>query len=210
MLSKMALQQACMLLAAGGIGAGSVPAVQKAQKALAKPAVHTAQRKPAVRKPVRHVVAARPRLKQVEPDCIDQGVAVPKLADIQPEPSTTIDMLAGSISQGAGVRGDAAGRLPELAATTSQRHPAFAGVGAPNWGGGGNLMPGVAPTKPEPVIVPPTVPPVAPPGPSPVVVPPIPAGTVPEPGTWIMMIAGFGLVGSAVRWRRAGGLKRRA
>ena len=32
-----------------------------------------------------------------------------------------------------------------------------------------------------------------------------PNGTIPEPASWAMMLAGFGIVGSAVRSRRAGG-----
>lgn len=78
LISKAALKQLCMLLAAGGIGAGGQVAVPKVRAAYAKPAVHRPAVKP--RPPVRRVapawraaalpVAAVPAAPAPAPDCL--------------------------------------------------------------------------------------------------------------------------------------------
>lgn len=89
------------------------------------------------------------------------------------------------------------------------------GGGAPVPGGGGSVVPTPTPTPspsptpsptptgtpaPEPTPTPTVTPPVVIPTPTPTPTEPVPA--VPEPGTWLTLILGFGLVGAALRRRR--------
>lgn len=76
-------------------------------------------------------------------------------------------------------------------------------VGWPTEGGGGTPGPGfpdfpIRPVLPAPVVLPP-LPPTAP---NPPITPPIPPIPLPEPGSWAMMMLGFGLIGAAARSRR--------
>lgn len=73
----------------------------------------------------------------------------------------------------------------------------FPGVFSPGGGGGGVVVPSAPDVPVTPPIIPPVVtPPVIPP----VVVPP---SAVPEPGSWGMMLIGFGLIGWSIRRRSA-------
>ena len=91
------------------------------------------------------------------------------------------------------------------AAAASPFNPAFliplipAGCAVLCDGGGGGNTPTASPPPPSPP--PPSPPPPSPPPPPPSPPPP-PPPPIPEPGTWMMMTVGFGLVGTALRRRR--------
>lgn len=140
----------CMLLLAGGIGAGSVVGVQQAtpvvQKAVAKKAPVAKSFKPA---------SVAPAQAQIN-DCPSLISPVGgSLADLMPMASLE-SRLPDAIGYGAG---PATGFGPML--------PGGGG------GGGGGGESGTA------------------------ILPPVPS--VPEPGSWAMMLGGFGLIGLALR-----------
>lgn len=100
--------------------------------------------------------------------------------------------------------------VPGLAFASSGSGPSFAalpppaiggggifigGGGGSGGGGGGGGGTGTVPSGPTPTLT-------TPPTPTPTGTVPTPVAPVPEPATWLMMIAGFGAVGTAMRRRR--------
>ena len=165
-------REICALLLAGGMGAGSVVGVQQVKPALTKAS------KPAVHKPARQAVArravARPAPQMVANDCPTITAPLgPGIADLAPMQSSTPMGGAGPEMAGGG--------------------PFFPGGGEywPGWnpggGGGGGAGGGGLPPGPGGGDGGGSVP-----GGGPV-------ATVPQPASWVMMIAGFGLVGLALR-----------
>lgn len=85
--------------------------------------------------------------------------------------------------------------------------PQLALASPPPFGGGGGGS--ISTTTPSPPVEPPP-PPVEPPPPPvdpPPPPPPPPVAVVPEPGTWAMLILGFGLIGGAIRRQRRASVK---
>jgi hypothetical protein len=197
-LTKAALKQLCMLTAAGGMGAGSVVTVQKTAPLLKKPGVHRAgPQKTALRKPRPAAQSAVARPDPVE--CTPSAPILATLDNLKPmdvpksesvEPQTRLSV----------------GKAPE---TPGFVRASFGGFSTAGGGGNGGTLASLGgeqgqtntprdnlPSRPIPVgpdepVTPPVVPPA-----TPVVT------NVPEPGTWATMIAGFGLIGVALRWRR--------
>lgn len=143
------MKEFCALLLAGGMGATSVVAVQKAKPAVAK--TRPAPQKPKVQKAVQQ----SSRATQIEecPSIVALGPGIDSLPPLQSAESIFGQALPG----GGGGPGGGGSR----------------GFGGP----GGGFGPGV--------------------GPSPI---PIVAG-VPQPDSWVMLVAGFGFLGLALRRR---------
>lgn len=144
------MKEICALLLAGGMGAGSVVAVQQAKPAVSKPKKASA--------PKAHKTASRNVTRTEIQDCPTIAPLGAGIADLAPLPSFE-NFLPGE--------GPA---ISETAYT-----PGGGGIGFPGPIGGGGGSGGN---------------PIFPPGP--------PSG-VPQPASWAMMVAGFGLVGLAMR-----------
>lgn len=144
------MKEFCALLLAGGMGATSVVAVQKAKPAVTK--TRAAPQKPKVQKAVQQ----RVETAQIQecPTIAPIGPAIDSLVPLQ-----TADSLLGPTFAGGG------GGFPG---------------GGGGGGGGGGFSPGINP------------------GPAPI----IPG--IPQPDTWVMLVAGFGFMGLALRRRPAG------
>lgn len=159
------MKEFCALLLAGGMGASSVVAVQKAKPAVSK--TRAAPQKPKVQKAVQQSV----RGSQIQecPTVVPIGPAIDSLVPLQ-----TAETLFGLQPVGG------------------------LGNGGGGGGGGGGFGPGINP------------------GPIPI------APGIPQPDTWVMLVAGFGFLGLALRRRpdtsdsesgtlaKAGGARHRA
>ncbi len=147
------MREFCALLLAGGVGAGSVVAVQQARPPAAKPKATAAKTQKAAPR--------RAQTAQIS-DCpiLAESPGLGILSPIVPPDEAPMD----------------GGRPGAGMALLPSPGPGFpVGIG----GGGGFL-------------------PIAPPA------PPLPGGPsapIPEPISWVMLIAGFGLVGASLRWR---------
>jgi hypothetical protein len=142
------MKEFCALLLAGGMGATSVVAVQKAKPAVAK--TRPAPAKPKVQKAVQQSAQA----SQITecPSIAPLGPGVDSLAPLLTAQSIFSQPLLG----GNGGGGGGGGGLP---------------------GGGGGFGPDINPA-PIPIV----------PG-------------VPQPDSWVMLVAGFGFLGLALRRR---------
>jgi PEP-CTERM motif-containing protein len=103
---------------------------------------------------------------------------VPPAEELPPPAAPLYNVVAGG--PGASIAAPPSGSGPVV----------FPAIPPPPGGGGGVIIP-------PPAITPPVTPPVTPP----IVIPPPPAGAVPEPSTWAMMILGFAMIGRALRVR---------
>jgi hypothetical protein len=141
-------KEICALLLAGGMGAGSVVAVQKAKPVISKP--RPAASKPKVQKAIqtRTETASITECPTVGP--VGSAELSPIIAMETTEPLTGFRETAAAPFGGGGIGG---------------------GSGGGGGGGGGGL-----------------------PDPS-----PLPG--VPQPDTWVMLVAGFGFMGLALRRR---------
>lgn len=139
------MKEFCALLLAGGMGATSVVAVQKAKPAVAK--TRAAPAKPKVQKAVQQSTQTT------------QITECPSISPLGPG----IDSLAP---------------LQTADSIFSQPLPGGAGSGGGGFGGGG-FGPDVQP--------------------GPVPIPMVPG--IPQPDTWVMLVAGFGFLGLALRRR---------
>jgi hypothetical protein len=144
------MKEFCALLLAGGMGATSVVAVQKAKPSVSK--ARAAPQKPKVQKAVQQ----SSRASQITecPTIAPIGPAIDSLVPLQ-----TAETLFGQ-------------QLPGMGGT--------AGGG----GGGGGFNPGGGGSRPG-----------INPGPVPL------APGIPQPDTWVMLVAGFGFMGLALRRR---------
>jgi hypothetical protein len=140
------MKEFCALLLAGGMGASSVVAVQKAKPAVSK--TRAAPQKPKVQKAVQQSV----RGSQIQecPTVAPIGPAIDSLVPLQ-----TAETLFGLQPVGGLGNGGSGGGV----------------------GGGGGFGPGINP------------------GPIPI------APGIPQPDTWVMLVAGFGFLGLALRRR---------
>lgn len=149
-------KEICALLLAGGMGAGSVVAVQHA-----KPAVSKAR--PASKPKVQKATQSRVQTAQIT-ECPTVGpVGTAELSPIIDMPTEALTGFSPSGSSGFGGGGGG-------------------GFGGGGGGGGGNGGGGL-------------------PDPTP------PVTGVPQPDTWVMLVAGFGFMGLAIR-RRASGVQK--
>lgn len=142
------MKEFCALLLAGGMGATSVVAVQKAKPAIAK--TRAAPAKPKVQKAVQQ--SAQSSTITECPSVAPLGPGIDSLAPLQTAESIFRQPVLGHEGRGGG------------------------GSGFPG-GGGGGFRPDI---RPDPL-------PIAP--------------TVPQPDTWVMLVAGFGFLGLALRRR---------
>ncbi len=141
------MKEFCALLLAGGMGASSVVAVQKAKPAISK--ARGTPQKPKVQKAVQRSMQAA-RIEEC-PTIAPLGPGIDSLAPLQ----TTESVFGQPVIGGGGPGGGFGG------------------------GGGGGFGPDVQPA-PVPVF----------PG-------------IPQPDTWVMLVAGFGFLGLALRRRPA-------
>lgn len=141
------MKEFCALVLAGGMGATSVVAVQKAKPAIAK--TRAAPQKPKVQKAVQRSVQSA----QIQecPTIAPLGPGIDSLAPLQ----TAENIFSQSVVGGPG------------------------GGGGFGGGGGGGFGPDVQPA-PIPLV----------PG-------------IPQPDTWVMLVAGFGFLGLSLRRRPA-------
>lgn len=185
-------KEICALLLAGSMGAGSVIGVQQVKPAVvakAKPRAKAPVRKAAVRKPAAPAgAAARPAQVAQINDCpVYTAPLGPGLADLTPLPSMDPTGMGGGNEQYAGGNpyyppggywpgwnhGGGGGGGNGITPDPDDNGSSTPGGGEDNGDNGGSIPGG------DPV-----------PG-------------VPQPASWVMMIAGFGLVGLALR--RSGG-----
>lgn len=145
------VKEVCALLLAGGIGAGSVVAVQEArpQQVKAKPKASAPKVFKASQRTIRQTIT------QDCPSLVSSGVG---LAELQPVSPTDPLQLAALDEMAIGKVPGGGLPLP----------PVVSGIGG---GGGGGFLPEPGGSIPS----------------------------VPQPASWAMMVAGFGLVGMALR-----------
>jgi hypothetical protein len=143
------MKEFCALVLAGGMGASSVVAVQKAKPAISK--ARGAPQKPKVQKAVqRNIQSAQ---IQECPTVAPFGPGIDKLAPLQ-----TAENIFGQPVPGGG-------------------SGAPGGGGFGGGGGGGGFRPDVQPAP----------------------IPMVPG--IPQPDTWVMLVAGFGFLGLSLRRR---------
>lgn len=143
-------KEICALLLAGGMGAGSVVAVQHAKPSVSKS-------RPASKPKVQKATQSRVQTAQIT-ECPTVGpVGTAELSPIIDMPTEALTGFSPSGSSGFGGGG---------------------GGGFPGGGGGGGGSGGGG--LPDPT-------------------PPVPG--VPQPDTWVMLVAGFGFMGLAIRRR---------
>lgn len=149
--NMVGMKEICALLLAGGMGAGSVVAVQQAKPAISKPKAKKV-----------HKSAERSIKRTQVSDCpasaVGPAIGIADLGPIigqqaaQPESLLAPSQLAGIDSY-----------------ADDLRLPSIIGGG----GGGGGISTGINPS------------------------PPVPG--VPQPESWVLMVAGFGFIGLAMR-----------
>jgi hypothetical protein len=201
------------MMARGGVAASPAKAAKPRLKAK-RAAVRRAHAKPVrVRKAVHHPrpKAAKKAIRVAAAPAPRRGPAPTPMAAAARDLATpaTFALIATTICETGPAAGPRAYSLlggPPAAALP----PEVPGVGRPDEVVPVTFFPPVGPPPDEePIILfPPGQPPVGPPV-VPPVGPPLTPGAVPEPGTWALMILGFGLVGAALRRRSNGALARR-
>lgn len=177
LITKAMLKQLCAVVAAGGVGAGGAAVAPRIAHAVKRPAI------------VRDLSRPAPAVVAVEAPVCAQGLEVAAVGD-----DVLLADAAPAASGGGG--GGGGGTAPGSGGGGFALGGGFApiggfGGGGSGGGGGGGFTPfvpgGGGPGGGRPPDSGPTTPPDIRPTP------------VPEPGTWLMLIVGFGLVGVAVR-----------
>ena len=170
-----------MCVCAGSTGAVVVPAVHKARAALhhlspQHASAHTsATPGNSMASPCAPIASAAPLLAPIAAMPPQAGLGdLGQLADNSPDAANPYRI--GFPGGGYGAPNGGGGGFPGGGGL---------GNGSSGGGGGGGGTPGTTPGSP------PVVPPVVP-----------GSGTVPEPASWAMLLAGFGTLGGVMRWQR--------
>ncbi len=178
--------KALMCVCAGAVGAASVPVANKVRSFVKpRPAVARSMNKPAMQ--------AKPAVQQArvyDPSCMEPGVAA-RLANIGAQPVNKSADLAMADLSGFTTVADVDEMSMVVPAIFSRQallgpNPQLRSLPFANGAGG--------PLNNTPSTAEPTIPVVDVPG--------LVSGVVPEPGTWILLVGGFGAVGIAVRNQR--------
>jgi hypothetical protein len=172
LITKAMLKQLCAVLAAGGVGAGGAAVAPKVVHAVKRPSI------------VRDLSRPAPAVAVVEAPICAQGLELAAVGD---------DVVLADAPQaapgGGGIGGAPGSSGGGFAPIGGGFAPGFGGGFAPGVPGGGGVTPG---GPGGPIVG-------TPEGSGPATPPTIAPTPVPEPGAWLTMIVGFGLVGFALR-----------
>lgn len=168
-----------MCTCAGAIGVAAVPVAKKVNHAVA--------RKPAVARTVARTSEPNPVNVAQAADCQPLGITMAALQPIQTQDAPPQPDLPDLTGFAAGMGQQMSNLLPPPGTTGNM---ALSGMGRPRSLGTDFLPLGVAPSD---VIVEDTD----------FTDPTSPVAGVPEPGIWVIMVSGFGVVGIAMRARRS-------